>query len=636
MQENFGAVLIPELAHGDDCVRIDWIGDPKAQANKQDRKAFQVEILVSVCDSSRLHNIKSGIPQRLVAISVDALPGLWIGSLWKNGRRLRTPGYLKTRPAKIEFVFGPEMWVSMSGTQNASGEMEYPIPKGEIPILRKSVVGAKSFWPSIKNSQLLSVCWGTDNPNVLIPAIEIARFYACISSALARNLIAGGWPALEYKPHSSSGVVDGRAKIGVDNIQHMDTLSGVAIARYKFSPGMRQQVDRAGQYLSLSSSRQSFFRFDFPFDRAGDKVKIVCDVVDFQKWNAQSESHETHYLVTQIKTCYQPLPFTELEVEFKVSAEKRAVENRGSLPQIHMGSKASPGSGSPTAPADSPKAPPQDPTSLAISPEMPNAIGEVTPFIDRQDRFAALNYKNVRLVSTKQEQKFRAARKPKRENGIAEGTSTNPGKGSKGDTTEGQIKTNPNEPTHREPVTLKAFQEALKALRKDAEFAMFVNEVSTQLRKPDLQLQFENVYVVPIRKLSKRPSPWHGTSLERAQAAKSRSRYLLIARVLFRNGAEYLIAEIERVKSSDKYSIFCAKLDTQVTQSADDIAIAVATEVAKRRGWPSLDLDQSTYTIDKMKLTARRLIHRGDLHDGKNYARRIVSLEYSVSKSGKA
>jgi hypothetical protein len=464
---------------------------------------------------------------------------------------------------------------------------------------------------------------------VLIPAIELARFYGCMSSVLARELFAGGWPKLEYLPHSNDEVIDGRAKIGVDNIRRMDRLSAVAIARYKFSAAMRRQVDRAGQALSYAARRSDPFRFGFPFDHPGQTAKIVCNVVDFHKWNWQSTTYEPHYLVTQIIMCYQPLPFEELEVEFRVSAEQRPVDDPALLKPIGIGSRPRSPPGGDTTPIDGLKVAPLDPTSVSIEPAMPNAIAEVTPFVDQQNRFATLDYSKVSLVSRKTEQSFRSARKPAVAGGLADGVSTNPGKGSKGAMTEAEVNTNTTEPIASEPVTLKSFQDALKLLRTDREFSKIIEKVSTQISKNELQLLSGNVFVIPLRKLAKTHSKWYGTSTgsDRATASKSRSRVLLLAHVVFRNGAQYLIGEIERVKEGDRYSIFCAQIPVAALESFDDLAMRIAKEVAHLHGWPKLDLAKSVYVLGKTTIPARRLFHSGSITSAKEYARRIAGLE---------
>lgn len=496
MPEQLKAVQIPELSYGDDCIRIDWFGEVHTQRDKQERAAFQIEVLVSVCESSREHRIRLDIPQRIILVSVDALPALWTGSLWKNGRRLRRPGYLNTRSATINFAFMEEQWVALEGSKATAGGIDYPIPKNQIPILRNTTGGvATGYWPRIKNSQLLMICWGTEFPNVLVSAIELARFYGCLSLVLARSLFAGGWPKLEYSPHSSNDVVDGRAKIGVDNIRRMDRLSAIAIAiaRYKFSATMRRQINRAGQALSYAVRRRDPFRFGFPFDHPGETVKIECDVVDFQKWNMEKSRHEAHYLVTQIRTCFQPLPFEELEVEFKVSADKGPVDNPDSLIPITMGSRLTkPPSGTET-PNDAPKTAPSDPTTVSIDPTIPNAIAEITPFVDQQDRFAAFSYSKATFVSKKTEQNFRSVRKIRTSGGVADGVSTNRGKGSMGNKTEAEISTSKAEPIPSEPITLKSFQDTLKALRSNPEFKMYVESIKTQILDTALQLQYGSV-----------------------------------------------------------------------------------------------------------------------------------------------
>lgn len=109
-----------------------------------------------------------------------------------------------------------------------------------------------------------------------------------------------------------------------------------------------------------------------------------------------------------------------------------------------------------------------------------------------------------------------------------------------------------------------------------------------------------------------------------------------MAHVGFCNGAQYLIGENERLKKSDKYSIFCAAITATTTKSPDELAILIAIEAANLHGWPTLDTEKSVYVVGKITIPSRRLIHSESLSSGKEFARRIVGLEYELTKSDRS
>ncbi len=626
MPERLQAIEIPELNAGDDCVRIDWIGEVREQLNKRDRAAFLVELLVSILENSASGSVRDHIPQRKIEISVDALPSLWIGSLWYRGRRLSRFGYPNMSATTVHFTVDPELWISLDGSRTEDGRFDRPIPQSQIPLVRKLPSGEPSgLWSRIKNSQLLCIRANSERPNVLIPAIELARFYCCHSSVLARELFAGGWPKLEHEPQSSPDVVDGRARIGVDNMRQVDKRSALVLARYKFSPEMRRQVDRTGQYLSYASGRPTArFRFGLPHERIGHRARLDCELVEFRKME-EDRKWETYYLVTRIKRCHEPMPFEDLEVVFKYDPTAGQVQDPSLLKpmSIPKGPRLPTDGSAPDA--NGPRATPTDPVSTSISPGLPNAISDVVPFVDDQDRFAAFDSSRIRLVSTKTEQKFRyVPTDAPVASGEADGISTNPGVGKLGTLSEAQIRTSSAESVPSEPVTLKLLQDALILLRNRSEFAAEIDNVSTQLPKSVPQLQYGAVYVIPIRKLAAKPGKWHRTDPDDEIKVPIRSRFLLMAHVTFRNGTEFLIAEIERLRKGEAYSVFCARLPYAMSEPLGALVLRIATETANRNRWPSWDREALVYRIGETALSGQPFAHSKERSGPLEYARCIV------------
>ena len=173
------------------------------------------------------------------------------------------------------------------------------------------------------------------------------------------------------------------------------------------------------------------------------------------------------------------------------------------------------------------------------------------------------------------------------------------------------------------------FSVALKHLHDSSEFAMYIEQVTT--RFPDVdQFQYGSVFVIPLRTLVARPVKWHRTDPDLERNVAIRSRLLLMANVKFRNGAEYLIAEIERVRSGDTYSVFCTRLPRVVNQTLDTQVLRIAREISERCKWPEWNHEKSVFRIGETEFPGQRLIHRKRLSDALKYARRIVGLEYAV------
>jgi len=118
---------------------------------------------------------------RVCQVGVGALPILTIGTLWKNGRQQTPPVYKLKRFKSLQYS-KHTMQFMKAGSK--IGEREYLIP----PYAHKLGV------PNAGKTWVLTLRRGSDPFAIIIPSMEVVRFFYCNSTLTAQTILTMGCP----------------------------------------------------------------------------------------------------------------------------------------------------------------------------------------------------------------------------------------------------------------------------------------------------------------------------------------------------------------------------------------------------------------------------------------------------------
>ena len=267
--------------------------------------------------------------------------------------------------------------------------------------------------------------------------------------------------------------------------------------------------------------------------------------------------------------------------------------------------------------------PRRDPTAvLNIDPDVPNAGPDVEFFSDMQERFTAIANK---VVNWAPKAKQRYKNQPQAENAddFADGTSLNPARGNQSTQTEGQVRTEPDDPPNLFAPTFDNFISVIAALRGDA-YADKISFVKTEFGAELNQAIYKEEYVIPVQQFADEPGKWHRAGKDLLY----RSRGVLLAHVAFCNGQHYLLGEIERIRKHDKFSVFCCRVSDDMTKNPTEFVLAVTKTVSNRQRWPTWHSETQTFEIGEKHIPGKRLLHTEVIKPVAQYVARLLQIGY--------
>lgn len=286
--------------------RIDWMGGIRLNPHARSEQLITVFLtrLGVSNETSRidpLSNKSLTKEHKLADIGVGLLPLVWIGSVWRNGHFVEN---------NIEYSIGR---FDVNTTQAIFTDLSSTVDKNDVPC---RVIPAFQYplgivaWGRVKNSPLMALPYKNDPMGLLIPAIEVIRFYYIYSSHSARAIFFGKYADLQRKPavyETGTGVV----KI----LLHWPARQSDAwlLARYKSSLLMQERAKQIHKWVQLESinqfasnpSRQSFF----PFDGKTNLTAVCRPIV--------GEDGKERFLAVRLKRCTAVMPFTDVELEIE-------------------------------------------------------------------------------------------------------------------------------------------------------------------------------------------------------------------------------------------------------------------------------------------------------------------------------
>lgn len=295
---------IKTFPKGDSLWRVDWISGIRLNPNALSEQLITVFF-------TRLHvsnELESGDPlsnhnlskdHYFADIGVGVLPLVWIGSVWRNGHLVEE----NIEPPTSDFVVDTThaKFIKLSSTVDKGGKSYQILPLHQYP------VGIEA-WKRINSSLLIALPYKGDPIGLLIPALEVIRFYYIYSSYSARAIFFGQYEKLLREPttfDSATGVVK--------TFLHWFCKQSDAwlLARYKASPLMQERAIKIHEWNQLENINKfssepinaSFFPFDGKSRLTAECKQIVGD--DGVK----------RFIAVRLKRCSAAMPFSDVHLE---------------------------------------------------------------------------------------------------------------------------------------------------------------------------------------------------------------------------------------------------------------------------------------------------------------------------------
>lgn len=284
--------------------RIDWMSNIRLNPHARSEQLITVFLTKLTTPKSNglidpLSNQNLTKDHWIADIGVGLLPLVWDGSVWKNGYLVENQ--IKYSVGKFNVDTTQAKFIELSHSITNNGTSLRVIPAFQYPL-------GFETWCEIKNSPLIALPLNGDPLGLLIPAIEVIRFYYIYSSYSARALFFGEYDKL----HSVKPVVDPISRI-VTIVLHWFAKRADAwlLARHAASPLMQERAKRIYEWVQLEAINQfalipscpSFFPFDGQTTLSMHGKSIV------------GEDGVTRFLATKLNRCTARMPFSDVYVE---------------------------------------------------------------------------------------------------------------------------------------------------------------------------------------------------------------------------------------------------------------------------------------------------------------------------------
>ena len=413
---------IKEFPEGNDYWRVEWIGDIRFRTDVRSEpsmKVFMTRLMVQF--SHHIYPFQSEYidltQNRIIEIGVGQLPMIWKGSVWRNGYRIDDGLFCESKSFEVNTLYASA----------ASFGSSHQITTENFPIGRKTQ-------ENILDSSLTTVPTVSGEYKLIIPTIELIRFYYIYSSSSARALFLGMYRTL-IREYSKTGD-DVKIKLA------WYALKGDAwmLARYMTSSLMATGTYNIYSWVQLSTHYRSEYFMPisyFPFEGITQLTAEGTTIVDGdgKEW----------FLATRLKHCTHEMPYRDVTV----IRERR--QPRG------PGGEKEPPFGVNTWPID------LDDMAFGSSEESDRNVERMI-LSANEDRFLALKGKKLKEVYEEIDGEYRL----RRVDGEAEnktGIGTSEGTYAESDLLPGEINQNVQPEDDPPPVLLLNFIIALRYLR---------------------------------------------------------------------------------------------------------------------------------------------------------------------------
>ena len=287
--------------------RIDWLG------NVMRRQGHMAQHHVQVFLSPLVRGYQGCLTdpgaadqtrQELVEVGVGYMPRLFIGATFRAGQFVpqhprmyrRVYAVSTVDPSASRFVHLDDR-VTRDMDQRPPVSLVYP---------SEFSVGARA-WPRAKASQVLAIpdAKGIDPYYLLIPCIEVIRFFFCTSSLLSTHLFSSAWADLIWEKGCSTDDLPHSVTVGSYLVNGLDVNDHKYLAFMLTSAKTKSAAQQIFQTLQATRVAPGFgpaLQCPFPFD---EHTRIEADVIPIRTGTKLGGRN----FVTRLHHCSRPIPF---------------------------------------------------------------------------------------------------------------------------------------------------------------------------------------------------------------------------------------------------------------------------------------------------------------------------------------
>lgn len=233
--------------------------------------------------------------QRKAWVSVGTLPLLRIGDIWRDGKLEARPDY--------ELESFPSLQIDKTTTHLVKAGLNLDEKGFLLPI-------SEHPWHMQCTHSYCVMVELPDNRRLIIPCIELIRFYFGSSSNLITKLFL---PPLERKTlYSNPQFNKATGRLFLELAERMSGAPAADIGRMHLDPVAWHAAAHIGtSALKASLAKQNVYpQMFFPFE--GETTLIAAG-----KWLSFGEQPQATFVVYNLRSCSHPFPFRSLRYEAK-------------------------------------------------------------------------------------------------------------------------------------------------------------------------------------------------------------------------------------------------------------------------------------------------------------------------------
>lgn len=293
---------IDEFPEGDDYWRVDWIDDIHNNPSAKSDHLISVFLtrLQPQDDGTLLPfdlKLLEKEHRRSAEVSTGLLPMIWVGSVWQDGRRIDK----KVVPDRFDGMIDTGLAKTIQFSAHANpGRSSRLVPPFAYPL------GVKA-WEKAQHAPLYAIPFDGDPAGVIIPALEVIRFYYIYSTSSAQTLFWGRYDLL----YEDARVDASQNPPDVTLTLRWFSNDGDAwqLARHIVSPEANSRAKRVHDMVALNripGSQPKLLPSLFPFD---GKTRIRAEGA----W-IKGEDGRARFFALRLKKCSHPMPYGEVTI----------------------------------------------------------------------------------------------------------------------------------------------------------------------------------------------------------------------------------------------------------------------------------------------------------------------------------
>lgn len=303
--------------------RLNWFGGIERDPEVATEYKLQI-VLTKVKEGAKgAWHTEDAVEQdtlRMVPIGVGQLPLLRMGSLWRDGK-------LEMLRSGVEQVFDLDI---------PSGLPNYYIATDKVGLAGLVPFRAHRLMGYGKNTKCIVLPHNGDQAGIIIPAVELIRFYYANSTRLSKAIFDGDFvhsPSSIYDPEYTG--LDGKLAV-VCRRQDVSDDDCWTIARILNSQAAFDGARRVSDSMmrDFANTQHANPESAFPFS-GKTRIKALCKKVGYAP---------TRWLVLSLVSCSAPFPYEDLQV--MADNDSRQADPETDLPDLAKMPIVRPGKGS--------------------------------------------------------------------------------------------------------------------------------------------------------------------------------------------------------------------------------------------------------------------------------------------------